>query len=155
MENFNLNEFLPYKLSILSQSVSQLFASEYATRFGLSMNQWRLLVIIGSHSPISAKDICQQTLFEKMTVSRGISTLKSRKLITTKVSKHDARINMHALTKQGQKIYDEIIPIAIRYENILLSKLTDSQKFAFEGILETLLHEADELKKRERFRDTT
>ncbi len=143
---FNLSDFLPYKLSILSQTISQLIAQEYESRFGLTMNQWRCMVVIGEHGSISAKGICQQTLLDKMTVSRAIKSLKVRGLVTTSNTPDDARINLLGLSKHGEKIYKDVLPIARNYEKTLLSALTDSQRRNLNDITEKLIHAARKIR---------
>lgn len=141
---FNLDTFLPYRLSILSQAVSGLIANEYESQFGLTINQWRCLVIIQTHQPVTAKDIGLITLLDKMAISRALKTLKKRSLISSTPGL-DARSQMLNLTKTGQKIYDEVIPIARNYETRLLKSLTPDQQFTLEVIIDKLTHEAREL----------
>jgi DNA-binding MarR family transcriptional regulator len=141
---FNLDTFLPYRLSILSQAVSGLIANEYESQFGLTINQWRCLVIIQTHQPVTAKDIGSITLLDKMAISRALKILKKRSLISSTPGL-DARSQMLNLTKTGQKIYDEVIPIAINYETRLLSSLTTVQQSVLEGIIKKLTQEAQEL----------
>ncbi|MCF6219947.1 MAG: MarR family transcriptional regulator [Robiginitomaculum sp.] len=141
---FDLETFLPYRLSILSQTISGLVAREYESKFGLSMNQWRCLVIIHAHQPVTAKEIAPLTLLDKMAISRAIKILEKRKLIKTSKGK-DARSRMLNLTHVGNKIYEEVIPIAQKYETSLLSSLTDKQQSALKAIINQLLQEAREL----------
>jgi hypothetical protein len=42
-----LERFLPYRLSILSNTVSQSIAAEYQDRFELSMTEWRVMAVLG------------------------------------------------------------------------------------------------------------
>ena len=148
MSAFNLSEFLPYKLSILSETISQLIARDYESRFGLTMNQWRAIVIIGAHSPITAQGICAKTLLKKMTVSRAVKALKARKLIAATSAPDDARKSLLKLTRQGIQIHDEVLPMAQDYEEALLSALSDSQKNALGEIIKKFMHEAGEISAR-------
>jgi len=141
---FNLDTFLPYRLSILSQAVSGLIANEYESKFGLTINQWRCLVIIQTHQPVTAKDIGAITLLDKMVISRALKALKKRALINSTPGS-DARSQMLGLTKTGQRIYNEVIPIAQNYESRLLDSLTPDQQFALGVIIDKLIHEAREL----------
>ncbi|MBL4852791.1 MAG: MarR family transcriptional regulator [Robiginitomaculum sp.] len=142
---FELKNFLPYKLSILSQSVSGLIATEYESKFGLSMNQWRCLVIINARQPITAQAISDLTLLDKMTISRTVRTLKSRKLIQTETPGTDARRRLLSLTKSGNQIYNEVIPIAKNYESRLLASLTPKEQHTLEVVMAKLLHGTREL----------
>jgi len=142
---FELKNFLPYKLSILSQSVSGLIATEYESKFGLSMNQWRCLVIINSSQPITAQVISDLTLLDKMTISRTVRVLKTRQLVQTETSEKDARHRLLSLTKSGKQIYDEVIPIAKNYESRLLASLTPNEQHTLEVVMTKLLHGTREL----------
>jgi len=142
---FELENFLPYKLSILSQSVSGLIATEYESKFGLSMNQWRCLVIINARQPVTAQAISDLTLLDKMTISRTVRALKARKLIQTETPDTDARRRPLSLTKSGRQIYDEVIPIAKAYEFKLLALLSSEEQYILEVIMTKLLHGTREL----------
>ncbi len=146
MTEFNLHDFLPYKLSILSQTVSQLIAQEYENRYNLTMHQWRCLVIINSHENVTAKDICGHTLLDKMTVSRAVRSLANRKLITLVPSKDDARKQMISLSAIGLRIYDEVIPIAQKYESTILSTLTIDEKEGLDSTIKKLIFASHNLK---------
>ncbi len=141
---FDLDNFLPYKLSVLSQAVSGLVAREYESKFGLTMNQWRCLVIIHAHQPITAKDIVPLTLLDKMAISRAIKVLEKRSLIDISTGK-DARIRILSLTNTGQNIYEEVIPIARNYESRLLESLTQEQQLSLQAIMKKLIRETREL----------
>jgi len=141
---FDLDNFLPYKLSILSQAVSGLVAREYESKFGLTMNQWRCLVIIQAHQPITARNIVPLTLLDKMAISRAVNALQKRSLIFSSKGK-DARSRMLSLTKTGQEIYDQVIPIAQENESRLLKSLTPEQQLSLQDIMDKLMRETREL----------
>ena len=52
-----LEDFLPYRLSILSNTVSSTIASAYNKRFGLSIPEWRVIAILGRFPGISAVEV--------------------------------------------------------------------------------------------------
>lgn len=43
---FLLDDFLPYQLSTASNAVSDLIASEYKSRFGLKIPEWRVMAVL-------------------------------------------------------------------------------------------------------------
>ena len=141
----NLDTFLPYQLSILSQSISRLIATEYESKYGLTMNQWRCLVIIQSNQPITAKQIGDKTLLEKMAISRALKALNKRNLITSEKFEKDARSRVLKLTITGEKICDKVIPIAQNYERRLLKSLSNDQKLTLETIIKCLSHQVRKL----------
>lgn len=40
----DLEHFLPYRLSVLSNRISSAIAREYSTRFGLAVTEWRFVL---------------------------------------------------------------------------------------------------------------
>ncbi len=52
-EQFRLEEFLPYGLSVASDGVSRMIARHYLGQFGLGMPEWRLLAVVGRHGVLS------------------------------------------------------------------------------------------------------
>ena len=51
-----LEDFLPYRLSILSNTVSTTIAHAYEKRFGLSIPEWRVIAILGRFPGLSVFD---------------------------------------------------------------------------------------------------
>ena len=51
---FDLEDFLPYRLSVVTNRVSQAFASRYEAAWGLSIPEWRVLAVVGAFAPLSA-----------------------------------------------------------------------------------------------------
>ena len=43
----NLEEFLPYRLSVLSNTISGTLAEAYSSQHGLTIPEWRVLAILG------------------------------------------------------------------------------------------------------------
>ena len=70
-----LEHFVPYRLSVLANTVSRTIAAEYQARFGLSIPEWRVMAVLGRYAPLSASGICERTAMDKVRVSRAVSRL--------------------------------------------------------------------------------
>jgi hypothetical protein len=46
-----LETFLPYRLSVLSNTVSGKIARSYEKQFGLSIPEWRVMAVLGRFPP--------------------------------------------------------------------------------------------------------
>lgn len=146
MPDFALNDFMPYQLAILSQSISRLIAQEYESRFGLSMNQWRIIVILAEHGTLTAQEVSNRTLMDKMTISRAVKKLLNRDLITRSPSKSDRREALLGLTKTGQAIHKEVLPLALNYEATLLSSLAEQENQILSNLIVRLQAQADAMR---------
>lgn len=145
--NLSLEEYLPYRLAVTSAKVSGLIAKAYETRFGLTIPQWRLLAVLNEHAPLSQQDLVNRTLMDKVNVSRTVSSLITRGLVTKKSQDNDKRFQSLNLTKEGQSVVDEIIPVAKELENSLLGTFSKEEILSLDGLLRALWTRVDEIQK--------
>lgn len=145
--NLSLEEYLPYRLAVTSAKVSGLIAKAYETRFGLTIPQWRLLAVLNEHAPLSQQDLVNRTLMDKVNVSRTVSSLITRGLVTKKSQDNDKRFQSLTLTKEGQSVVDEIIPLAKDLENSLLGTFSKEEILSLDGLLRALWSRVDEIQK--------
>ena len=75
----DLEHFLPYRLSVLSNRISQDMASLYAERFNLSITEWRIIAILGRYPDLSANEVAERTAMDKVAVSRAVASLLKQK----------------------------------------------------------------------------
>ena len=123
-----LREYLPYRLSVLSNTISRGIAELYDREFGLSIWQWRVMAVLGDSPGISATEIGQRTAMDKVAVSRAISGMIDGGLIERKTSQSDGRRSELYLTASGQEIYEEIVPLALSAEQELVSTLSELEQ---------------------------
>ncbi len=142
---FSLDSFLPFRLSVLSQSVSRLIENIYSDLYGLTMNQWRCLALIANQPGITAKELCEKAVLDKMTVSRALRALLNRRLISRTASIKDGRSQHLDLTPIGREIYDKVIPLARDCEARLLQALSEQERTNLSEIMEKLQKESRKL----------
>jgi DNA-binding MarR family transcriptional regulator len=135
-----LEDFLPYRLNVLSARVSHAFARLYSERFGISIPQWRVVAVLGQHGTLTSKEVGVRTHMHKTMVSRAVTDLERRDLLARQPNQADKREAFLTLTATGRGIYGEIVPLAHDYAARLAADLTEADRAAFERIL-AMLHE--------------
>jgi DNA-binding MarR family transcriptional regulator len=135
----NLDTFLPYRLSVLSNRVSDAIARQYSQRFDLSIPEWRIIAVLGQSPNLSARDVARRTAMDKVQVSRGVTSLVATRRVARSEDADDARISRLSLTAKGRAIYEEVAPLALRLESLLLSSLSAQER----NTLETVMHKLD------------
>lgn len=130
--------FFPYQLTQLQASVSDCIAEIYTGKFNLSRQEWRILAILASHSPLTAKQIGAQTNLEKMPASRAIQRMLDKALLIKDEHVSDKRSSLLRLSEQGQKLYQQLEPMVLRREQEILSILNDEEQQALASILTKL-----------------
>lgn len=138
MPAFNLSAFLPYRLSILSNRMSNAISQTYKARFGLTVPEWRIMAVLGDFKAMTARDLTHATEMDKVMVSRATARLIERELLRSEESSEDGRSRILRLSKTGQSIFDEVVPLAKTYEAALLDGLTGDERRALEALMQKL-----------------
>ncbi len=133
-----LERFLPYRLSVLSNRVSQALARFYAERFGLSVTEWRVLAVLARHRGISANEVAERTAMDKVAVSRAVRRLLSCGRLLRSADRGDRRRSRLRLSARGEAIYQQVAPLAIAFERRLLGLLAPEERARLGGILDRL-----------------
>ena len=133
-----LEEFLPYRLSILSNKVSQSIAREYETRFDLSVTEWRVMAVLARFDALSAREVAEYTAMDKVAVSRALACLVESGRVTRRTHNGDKRRSVLRLSAKGWKIHDAVAPLALEHERELLAHLTAAEREALARILDKL-----------------
>ena len=134
-----LDDFLPYRLSILSNRVSRAIAARYATTFDLTIPEWRIVAVLGRSTGLTAKEIAEATEMDKVAVSRAVARLISARRVRASADKNDARRQRLSLTAQGEDVHARIAPIALAIEQKLLSALDARGRAELDNLLDRLL----------------
>jgi DNA-binding MarR family transcriptional regulator len=140
-----LESFLPYQLSLASNTISSGIADLYAERFKLSIPLWRAMAVIGRFDGLSARDVAERTAMDKVAVSRALKRLETRGYLHRRMSAEDRRRSVLRLTREGRTVYDQIAPIAVEYERQLLEVLRPSERQTLADLLERLREHARKL----------
>jgi DNA-binding MarR family transcriptional regulator len=135
-----LERFLPYRLSILSNRVSQAIAREYTERFNLSMTEWRVMAVLARFNGegMSAREVARRTAMDQVAVSRALARLGSAGRVSRSTHGGDKRRSVLRLTAKGWKIHDTVAPRARAHERELLGHLTADEKRVLTQILDKL-----------------
>lgn len=142
---FELGDFLPYQLSVLANQVSSNLARAYAERFDLSISEWRVMATLGGRDGLSAEAVCRCTAMDKVTVSRAVARLRRSGRLRREVARDDRRRHALSLTPAGRRVYEEIVPMAVAYEQQLLAGLEPAQCQVLDGLLGALRERAEAL----------
>lgn len=137
-KELRLDEFLPYRLAILSHSVSNSIASVYEKRFGLSIPEWRVIAIVGRFPGLSAVEVAERTVMDKVAVSRAVSKLIKNGRIDRQFADADRRRSILNLSEKGRQLHDEVAPLALQMEADLLEGLTDDDIEFLDRVIDKL-----------------
>lgn len=140
-----LEHFLPYRLSVLSNTVSGRIAKSYAERFQLTVPEWRVMAVLGRFPGLTAAEVTERTAMDKVQVSRAVARLKQTHRIEQRAVEGDRRARHLFLTPDGQDVYAEIVPLAREYEQRFTAGLNANEKAQLERLIDKLTATAETL----------
>ena len=126
--SLQLQKFLPYRLSVLSNNVSSLLASLYTEKFGISIPEWRTVAVLGEEPGLTSTQIATRVAMDKVAVTRAVQSLIEKQLVRRSSSQADGRVSHLNLTRAGGRIYDEVVPMAIEVEREVWGALASEEK---------------------------
>ena len=140
-----LDDYLPYRLSVASECVSQLIARAYQARFSLRIPEWRLIAVLADQSDLTPQDLVARTRMDKVTVSRAARALLRRGLAARAPHAIDRRSHTLSLTVDGARLFEHVAPVAKSYEAALLQTLTPADISTLKSLLGRIQARAGEL----------
>jgi DNA-binding MarR family transcriptional regulator len=140
----DLEHFLPYRLSVLSNRVSGAIARVYSERFALGVTEWRVMAVLGRYPELSAGEVAQRTAMDKVAVSRAVAGLVEAGRVERETHDDDRRRSVLRLSAAGRAIHDQVAPLALGFEKRLLDGMAPAER----DVLFRLLDRLDELELR-------
>ncbi|PJJ96328.1 MarR family transcriptional regulator [Lysobacteraceae bacterium NML91-0213] len=133
-----LERFLPYRLSVLSNRLSSAIAQVYSQRFGLAITEWRVIAVLERFPGLSANEVAQRTAMDKVAVSRAVSRLLEAGRLEREIHDDDRRRSVLRLSAEGERIHREVAPLALAFEQRLLRGMSGDERDLLFGLLDRL-----------------
>ncbi len=147
-ETFELERFLPYRLSLLTNTISQGIAASYRHEHDISVTEWRILAVLGRFPGLTASEVTERTAMDKVAIHRAVKTLMQKDLLERKPDQSDRRRQQLFITpSKGKTVLNTVIPRAKEFENSLLNALTNEETQTLLSTLEKLHQRATTLKR--------
>lgn len=141
----DLDAFIPYRLSVLTNHVSSAIARHYSDRFNLSIPEWRVMAVLGQSPGLSARQVAERTAMDKVQVSRAVQSLLAARRLTRTAHSRDGRITHLSLSAKGRQIYDQVVPLALSLERQFLSVLNAGEEKALDQLLSKLSRQMERM----------
>jgi DNA-binding MarR family transcriptional regulator len=140
-----LENFIPYKLSVVANRVSQSIGRLFETQFNIQIPEWRILMALYAYGDLVFTEVVDRTAMDKARVSRAQRRLVDIGMIDSVGDPLDGRKVILRLTKPGAKICKEIVPEAAKTEAWFLDTLDDEEHRQLDVILDKLMLRSLEL----------
>lgn len=138
----DLQQFLPYRVAVLAEAMSQCVAQVYRERFGLTRDEWRVLAALAGAGTVKTTRIIEATTLEKMQVSRAVSRLQLAGLLERLPDPEDGRGWLLRLAPAGRALHQKIVPLVQAREAFLLQALEPAEHQLLDAAIGKLLQRA-------------
>lgn len=138
-----LETFVPYQLSIVSNTLSEAIARAYRERFDLGMTEWRVMAVVARFDGegLSARAVARLTAMDKVAISRALARLVRKRLVLRRTHDGDKRRSVLRLSAAGWRIHDAVAPLARAQERAFLDALDTNERRWLARILAKLLRD--------------
>jgi DNA-binding MarR family transcriptional regulator len=138
-----IRDLLSYRLHQVANLLSRGAELRYRREFGVSLWEWRSVALLGSAAdPQSLNELARAAGIDKGQMSRVVSGLTRRKLVSREVDASDGRGIRLSLTRSGRKLYQSLIAAADERNRAFLGCLTTQERESLERAMAKLAREA-------------
>ncbi len=138
-KQLKLERFLPYRLNVAGWFTSRALARIYGEHFGIGIPEWRVIAMLGEFEKLTSRDIGEHSRMHKTKVSRAVTELESRGWIARSENRSDRREAFVALTGPGRRIYEQIVPMALAFEERMMAGISPEDRRTFESVVALLI----------------
>lgn len=135
-----IETFFPYRLAVTAEAFSRQLIGVYRRKYGLTREEWRMLFLLDDAGVIDSVTLAQRTSLDKVQVSRAASRLEEKGLLTRDVLDADRRLRSYAITPAGRETFRAAFAEVEARAELMLGKLSQAQRDALVGAIETLSH---------------
>ncbi|QNH14448.1 MULTISPECIES: MarR family transcriptional regulator [unclassified Xanthomonas] len=139
--SLDLEQFLPYRISVLSNRISSNIARVYGERYGMAVTEWRVMAVLALYPGLSAGEVSERTAMDKVAVSRAVARLLERGFIQRETHGDDRRRSVLHLSEAGVEVYQVIAPMVLECERRLLAPFSEEEQRVLNRLIDRLAAE--------------
>ena len=128
-----------FKLVRVVNLTARPFSESIGKAYHLSLNEWRVLLVLANHPQVVGSEVAALTGLDKMTVSRSLAALERRGRVVRKVDATDRRRMLLRLSAAGERLYERIGLPAKARERSLFRGIAAAEQAQLGRLLDRLL----------------
>jgi DNA-binding MarR family transcriptional regulator len=131
---FDHQGYVPYLLRRIGDTLIERF-TDGLKPYGITLPMWRVLAVLHRRGATRFGTLVSQTMIEPPTLSRLVTALQGKDLITKTSSDVDARGVLILPTKKGLEVVERVTPHAFEVERETLAGLTEDEAEMFRRLV--------------------
>jgi DNA-binding MarR family transcriptional regulator len=141
---YRLTYAFPYLLNRVGVRMGELFSRRIAG-YDVSLPMYRVMAALWETPDQRLGDLAAMTSIEVSTLSRLIGTMKRKGLVSRTRLKDNARTVAINLTAKGRTLVEELIPIAMHFEDVAVRSFSSKEIAELKTTLSNIYDNLDTL----------
>jgi DNA-binding MarR family transcriptional regulator len=141
-----LEQRTTYRFSIISKRLVDCLAEMHQSKYGLSINGWKVMSVVGRFGPLAAFEVGKFVSLDPDKVTRTVDLLVKQSFVVRKQDSADRRRISLSLSARGKRVHDDIETVRYAMEREFLSVLDPAELVNFYAVMDKL-----DLQARDRF----
>ncbi len=137
-----MDDIVGSKVLLLANLITRSATLRYRRLLGMPQVSWRILALLGSRPPITLNELSARSGIDKSQLSRGVTALVKKQLVSRRTSPTDSRAVHIALTDRGIGAYAALFAAASRRNEEMLKGLSAGRRRALLDLLDTVTERA-------------
>lgn len=117
------DDSLFFKLVRVVNLTARPFVETLARQHQISLNEWRVMVVLVSHPGMASHEVAEITGLDKMSVSRALAALEHHGRVQRRADPADARRSLLELNTTGRQLFERLSVMATQREAQLFGGL--------------------------------
>lgn len=139
-----LETYFPYLLASSAEAFSRELVEVYRRTYGLSREEWRLLLLLADAGELTSLELTQRTTLDKVQVSRAAKRLQEKGLIGRSIAKSDRRLRLYTCSEAGHRLFQEVFPKVEACADSILQNMNADDLDALTRGLKALVNAVDQ-----------
>jgi DNA-binding MarR family transcriptional regulator len=124
--SYRFTTSLPYLLNRVGVRMGEIFL-ERLHEYELTLPMYRVMAVLMQEGKQSLGDLSQMVSVEISTLSRLITSMKNKGLVSRIRLEDNARMVHIDLTKYGREMIEKLMPIAAEFESVGTASFSDQE----------------------------
>lgn len=133
------SDFLNFKLDMASALLMEQADAVYRQHWDLDVRGLRVLRLIQAYPDITPKEVSARALLEKTLLSKTLSLLESRELISRHAHPVDRRSVGLRTTAMGAQVADDSSTVGAELEDRLVGALSQQERETLDALISKLV----------------
>jgi len=140
---FDIENSFAFKMVKLVNVMTREFQREFENELNVSLVEWRIIAVLHKNANLSAADIARRTGHNQMVISRAVKRLEKSRHIERKTNPVDGRRLVLKLTGSGIRVFEQISPLAIRWEKALADEMLPQDIIGISRLIDRAIENFD------------